>query len=115
MVGDAVVVMRVADQNELAAPGQGVEQGVVDQMHALLLIQPPHVRDDGPVGLAQPEPVPKRILVLFFALYAVARVVDRQVRVGLGGPCVILDAVEDPRNLSCCSLRVPPSPQAPSS
>lgn len=38
MAGDAVVVVGVADQDELAAAGQGIEQGVVDQVHALLLV-----------------------------------------------------------------------------
>lgn len=70
MVGDAVVVAGVADQDELAAAGQGVEQGVVDQVHALLLIQPAHERHDRAVGLAQPEPVPERLCVLGLALDA---------------------------------------------
>jgi hypothetical protein len=52
MAGDAVVVVCVADQDELTATGQRVEQGVVDQVHALLLIQPAHVRDDRAIGVA---------------------------------------------------------------
>ena len=44
-----------------------MEEGVVDQMHALLLVQPADVRDDGAAGPAQPEPVPERRPVLGFA------------------------------------------------
>src|SRR5215471_20554550 len=99
MVGDAVVVVRVADKDELAAAGQRVEEGVVDQVHALLLIQPAHVRDDGAGAVAEPEPVPEHLLVLTLARDVVDRVMGRQVRVGLRVPGVVIDAVENPAEL----------------
>jgi hypothetical protein len=43
---DAVVVAGVAQQHELTPARQGVEEGVVDQVHAFLLVQPARVRDD---------------------------------------------------------------------
>jgi hypothetical protein len=60
MAGDAVVIVGVTDEHELAPVSQRVEEGMVDQVHALLLVQPADVRDDGAARPAQPEPVPDR-------------------------------------------------------
>ena len=54
---DAVVVASVADEHELTPAGQRVEKCMVDQVHALLLIQPAYVGNDGAESLTQPEAV----------------------------------------------------------
>jgi nitrogen regulatory protein PII-like uncharacterized protein len=40
MAGDAVVIVGVTDEHELAPVSQRVEEGMVNQVHALLLVQP---------------------------------------------------------------------------
>src|SRR5271157_2490001 len=105
MAIDAVVVVGVTDKHELAAAGQGVKEGMVDQVHALLLVQPAHVRYDRAAGLAQPEPVPERLLVLLFALDGVGRITGRQERVFLGVPCVVVDTVKDAAELLLILLK----------
>lgn len=63
MLVDAIVVVRVTDEHELAAVGQGIEKGMVHEVHALLLVEPAHIGDERAAGLAQPEPFPQRFFV----------------------------------------------------
>jgi hypothetical protein len=68
VTADRVLVYRLSQQDELRSPGKRVEQGVVDELHALLFIQPPNVGDDRAPGFAQPEAVPETLLVLVLPL-----------------------------------------------
>ena len=63
MLPDAAV-RAGSQEHELAAVLQAVMDGVGDQRHAFLLIQPADVADDGLERILQPEPLPQRPLVL---------------------------------------------------
>ena len=58
-----------AQQDELRALGQGVENGVLDEVDALLVVDAADVGDDQLVLLPQQQPVPQGILVRIFPLY----------------------------------------------
>src|SRR5262249_61315674 len=67
---------------------------MVDQVHALLLVQAADVRNDGAPGLAQPEPLSQRFLVLVLGVEVPHRIAGRYKRVNLGVPHVVVHAVE---------------------
>ena len=54
---------RRAQQDELGTIGQGVEHGMADQLHPLLLIEPAHHRHDGLEPVLQQQALAQRRLV----------------------------------------------------
>ena len=112
VAADAVVVERVAEQHELGPAGQRVKQGVMDQVHAFLLVQPAHVGDDRAPGLAQQEPVPEAFFVVVLAVQGADRIAGRDERVDLGVPHVVVHAVEDAAELDVMHVQGLAEPEA---
>src|ERR1035441_8196783 len=93
-----------SEKHELAAALEAVMDGVGDERHAFLLIQPADVADNGLKCILQPEPLPQRLLVLVLVIERVDAVLARDVAVDFGVPNVILDAIEDAANLGAMDL-----------
>ena len=72
---------------------------MVDQVHALLVIEPADVADDRLERIAQPEPLPQRLLVHVLLVERVRAVVPRDPAVDLRVPGLVVDAIEDPAEL----------------
>src|ERR1039458_3903321 len=98
-------------QYELAAVLEAVMDGVGDERHAFLLIQPADVTDNGLKHILQPEPLPQRLLVLVLVIERVEAVLARDVAVDFGVPNVILDAIEDAADLGAMDLESVAQPE----
>src|ERR1035437_7877384 len=103
MVPDATV-RAGSQEHELAAVLQAVMDGVGDERHALLLIQPADVADDGPERIPQPKPLPQRLLVLVLVVERVDAVLTRDMAVDLRVPDLVIDAIEDAAKLGAMDL-----------
>ncbi len=103
MVPDAAV-RAGSQQHELAAVLQAVMDGVGDERHAFLLIQPADVADDGLEHIPQPEPLPQRLLVLVLVVEGVDAVLARDVAVDFRVPDLVIDAIEDAADLGAMDL-----------
>ncbi len=93
-----------SQQHELRAVLQAVMDGVGDERHAFLLVQPADVADDGLERIPQPEPLPQRLLVLVFVVERVDAVLARDVAVDLRVPDLVINAIEDAADLAAMNL-----------
>src|ERR1039458_6118076 len=103
MVPDAAV-RAGSQEHELAAVLQAVMDGVGDERHAFLLIQPANVTDDGPERIPQPEPLPQRLLVLVLVVEAVDAVSARDMPVNFRVPDLVINAIENAAHLGAMDL-----------
>ncbi len=79
--------------------------GVGDERHAFLLVQPADVADDGLEHILQPEPLPQGLLVLVLVVERVDAVLARDVAVHLRVPDLVINAVEDAAHLAAMHLQ----------
>jgi hypothetical protein len=85
---------------------------VLDEVDALLLVEPADVGDDRLELLPQPQPLPQRLLVCVLVIEGVEGVVVCDVLVDLGVPDVVVDPVQDPAELAPVDRQRVPQPHA---
>ena len=86
--------------------------GVPDQGHAFLPVQPAHVGDDRAEVVPQPQPVTQGCFHRVLALDVVGAVADRDQRVDLRVPHLVVDAVEHAAELAVMDVQGVPQPPA---
>ena len=79
--------------------------GMGDQRHALLAVEAADVADDRLVGVAQPEPLPQRLLVLVLVVKRVQAVLARDVAIDLGVPDFVIEAIEHAADLVAMNVQ----------
>ena len=89
-----------AQQHELRILGECVEDRVMDQLRALLMIEPPDVSDNRLVLVAQHEAFAQHPRVDVLLVDRRRRIPLRDPPVDLRVPRVVVDAVEDPAELA---------------
>src|SRR6266487_3646642 len=101
------VLGAVAEQNELGAVTQAVENRVPHQFQSLLCIQPAYESDDRFLVLCQPKALPQRALVLILLVNGLNAVMSRNVRIGFRIPLTIVQPVENSAVLVLMKMQRP--------
>jgi hypothetical protein len=90
----------------MAGSGEGVKNGVVDQVDALLVVKAADVGDDRLEVLAEKETIAQRLLDAVLAVERLRGVVHGNEPIDLWVPHVVVDAVEHAPNLPRCTYSV---------
>ena len=93
-----------AHHHDLRAAPQAIIDGVLDQVDALLAVDPTDVGDDGLEVLAEPEAVAQALFASVFSIERLGRIPLRDEAVNLGIPDIVVDAVEHSAKLSTVNL-----------
>src|SRR5438445_2465268 len=101
------VLGAVAQQDDLGAVVQAVENRVPHQFQSLLCVQPANESDNRFLVLRQPKAAPQGALVLILLVNGLNIVMSRNVRIGFRIPLTIVQPVENSAVLVVMNMQCP--------
>src|SRR6266571_1183709 len=101
------VLGAVAQQDELGAVVQAVENRVPHQFQSLLCVQPANESDNRLLVLRQPKASSQGALVLILLVNGLSAVMSRNVRIGFRIPLIIVQPVENSAVLVVMKIQCP--------
>src|SRR5437773_6855338 len=94
-----------AEEDELAAVVETIMNGVSDERHTLLVVEPAHVADQRLENVLQPKPLPQGVFVRVLIVQGFNPILAGNVAIGFRVPNIIIDAVQNAADLVAVNIK----------